>query len=69
MLTEQETSDLRQFVTELLDRCRPADVFTLGRLAEATGDEWERLVRECLDQWLNPLGLKIPADSIGEKHV
>jgi len=64
MLTEQETADMHRFVTELEDRCRPADVITLGRLAAATGDEWEQLVRECLDQWLNPLGLEISATSI-----
>lgn len=61
MLTEQETSDMHAFVTELEDRCRPADVFTMGRLAAATGDEWETFVRECLAQWrpiclVNPVG-------------
>lgn len=50
MLTEQETNDMHAFVTELEDRCYPADVYTLGRLAEMTGDAWEQLVRECLAQ-------------------
>lgn len=68
MLTEDETSDMHRFVTELEDRCRPVDVYTLGRLAQLTGDEWETFVRECLDQWLNPLGLKINAVSITEPH-
>ncbi len=51
MLTEQETSDLHTFVTELQDRNLAGDWITLGMLAEATGDEWEALVRECLEQW------------------
>lgn len=50
MLTEQETTALHEFATELEDRYLPADVFTLGRLARLTGDEWETLVRECLAQ-------------------
>lgn len=51
MLTEQEANDMHVMVTEMEDRGLAADLFTLGRLAETTGDEWEQLVRECLSQW------------------
>lgn len=51
MLTEQETSDMCRFVTDLEQRGSAADVFTLSRLAAATGDDREKLVRECLSQW------------------
>jgi hypothetical protein len=51
VLTEQEKEDLHIFVTELQDRNLACDWLTLGMLAEATGDEWEKLVRECLAQW------------------
>lgn len=51
MLTEPETTDLRAFVSELEERGLAGDLYTLARLAEVSGDEWEKLVRECLSQW------------------
>lgn len=51
MLTEQEKEDLHIFIHELEDRNLSGDWMTLCKLAETTGDEWERLVRECLAQW------------------
>ncbi len=51
MLTEQETNDMHAMVTEMEDRGRAADVYMLGRLAEVTGEEWERQIRACLSQW------------------
>jgi hypothetical protein len=51
MLTEQESNDMHAMVTEMEERGRAADVFTLGRLAETNGEEWERLIRDHLSQW------------------
>jgi hypothetical protein len=51
MLTEQETNDMHAMISEMEDRGLAGDLYTLSRLAEATGDEWERLVRDCLTNW------------------
>lgn len=51
MLTEQETLEMHLMVTEMEDRGLAGDLYTLSRLAETTGDEWENLVRSYVAQW------------------
>jgi hypothetical protein len=51
MLTEQETNDMHAMITEFESASSGASWFKLKRLAETTGDEWERLMREYLSEW------------------
>lgn len=53
MLTEQETIEMHFMVSDMEDRGHAVDVFRLRRLAETTGDDWEKLVRQCLEERLS----------------
>jgi hypothetical protein len=64
VLTEQETNDMHAMVAEMEDRGCAGDLYTLSRLAETTGDAWDKLVRECLEQWKTPLITLKPDESI-----